>query len=111
MLTTLDGSPALRALFPALLSCSLAIILNVLNIVNADRSIMEHPYPYQVFCFVLGFLLVFRTTFAHNRYQQAIQNISLMTSKWGDVALQVKAYYHITLFSFSFLYVCFIRHM
>lgn len=89
MLTTLDGSPALRALFPALFSCALAVVLNVLNIVSANREIMEHPYPYQVFCFVLGFLLVFRTTFAYNRYQQAIQNVALMTSKWGDVALQV----------------------
>ena len=28
---------------------------------------MEHPYPYQIFAFVLGFSLVFRTNFAYQR--------------------------------------------
>jgi len=50
---------------------------------------MAHPYPYAIFCFVLGFLVVFRTNFAYNRYSQAVQHVAFMTSKWGDAALQV----------------------
>ena len=50
---------------------------------------MAHPYPYSIFCFVLGFLLVFRTNLAYNRYSAAVLHVAFMTSKWGDAALQV----------------------
>jgi predicted membrane chloride channel (bestrophin family) len=66
-----------------------AFILSKLKLVTTDREVMEHPYPFQVFCFVLGFLLVFRTNFAYNRYIQGVQHVSQMTSKWGDAALQL----------------------
>ena len=89
LLCRLDGSPAARAILPASLSTLLALALALLTRLDEKRLLMEHPYPYQIFCFVVGFLLVFRTQAAYNRYQLALQHLTLMTSKWADVALQI----------------------
>lgn len=85
-------SPALRALIPSTIAAILSCVLSATDLVATDRSVMEHPYPFQVFCFVLGFLLVFRTNFAYNRYMQGVQHISQMTSKWGDAMLQLSSF-------------------
>ena len=87
LLGKLDGSPAARAILPATLSTAVAIVLQKLPSF-ALRALMLHPYPFQIFCFVVGFLLVFRTQAAYNRYYLALQQLTLMTSKWADVALQ-----------------------
>jgi predicted membrane chloride channel (bestrophin family) len=92
LLLQVEGSPAVRAIAPALLSAILALILDLYTALGGTRLLMEHPYPYQIFCFVVGFLLVFRTTFAYNRYQLALQHLTIMTSKWGDVALQILSF-------------------
>ena len=55
------GSPVPRALpFPVL--CTLVTVYLHHNDVSKDAlaGILVHPYPYQVFCFVLGFSLMFR---------------------------------------------------
>jgi len=83
-----SGSSALRAVVPAAISAALALWMNEVQYISKPRNYMEHPYPYQIFAFLLGFGLVFRTNMAYARYQQAIQHASFMTSKWGDAALQ-----------------------
>lgn len=97
LLLNCGGSSVMRAVLPALVSSALAGLLELLS---GHRSgnfpiidhVMEHPYPYQVFAFTLGFVVVFRSNFAYQRYWQAVQHATTMTSKWGDVALQLNCF-------------------
>ena len=68
LLTRMHGSAAPRALVPALLSTALTLLLELGYPMlghNELRSLFEHPYPYQIFASILGFILVFRTNFAY----------------------------------------------
>jgi len=50
--------------------------------------IFNHPYVYQVYTFVLGFVIVFRCNLAYQRFWEGRSCLELMTSKWSDAALQ-----------------------
>jgi len=47
-----------------------------------------HPFVYSLFVFVLGFILVFRSTIAYGRFWAGRSSISLMSSKWADASMQ-----------------------
>merc|ERR1712196_68281 len=51
-------------------------------------NIFNHPYVYQVYTFVLGFVIVFRCNLAYQRFWEGRSCLELMTSKWSDAALQ-----------------------
>eukprot|EP00966_Prymnesium_polylepis_P126330 2921694-Prymnesium_polylepis.1 len=49
-------------------------------------KVFIHPYPFQVFAYIVAFALVFRTNVASNRYWEARSHVGTMSSKWGDSA-------------------------
>jgi len=51
-------------------------------------EIVSHPFVYQVFTFVLGFVIVFRANLAYQRFWEGRTCLELMSSKWSDAALQ-----------------------
>jgi len=52
-----------------------------------DRSeFISHPYAFQLFAYLLGFLMVFRTNFAYQRYWEAMGMVQAMGAKWLDGA-------------------------
>mmetsp|Transcript_119756 Transcript_119756/g.382262 ORF Transcript_119756/g.382262 Transcript_119756/m.382262 type:complete len:546 (-) Transcript_119756:286-1923(-) len=53
---------------------------------------MEHPYPFQLYAFVVGNLVVFRTNFAYQRYWEGRTVIAQMSSKWLDGACMSVAF-------------------
>jgi len=54
----------------------------------ADRNtFIGHPYAFQLFAYLLGFIMVFRTNFAYQRYWEAIGAVNNMAAKWLDGAL------------------------
>lgn len=97
LLLQLQSSSGARAVLPALLSCFVAGLLEWRSAGGTHSwpgvdDAMDHPYPFQVFAFTLGFAIVFRTNFAYQRYWTAVQFTTTMTSKWGDVALQLSSF-------------------
>jgi len=53
-----------------------------------SSNVFEHPYVYQIYTFVLGFVLVFRCNLAYQRFWEGRTCLELMSSKWSDAALQ-----------------------
>mmetsp|Transcript_40168 Transcript_40168/g.94045 ORF Transcript_40168/g.94045 Transcript_40168/m.94045 type:complete len:440 (-) Transcript_40168:590-1909(-) len=43
------------------------------------------PYPFQVFAFIVGFMIVYRTNYSYARWWEARTGIQQMASKWADV--------------------------
>lgn len=80
------GSALPRALFPALFSTVLAMIFEFTMPTELLESFFDHPYPFQVFAYIVSFALVFRTNIAHQRYWEMRSSVVVMSSKWGDGA-------------------------
>merc|ERR1719421_887851 len=53
---------------------------------------IKHPFAVQIFAIILGYVCVFRTTMALSRYQEGLSHTQLMTSKWCDAFMQLKAF-------------------
>eukprot|EP00898_Chlorokybus_atmophyticus_P003462 jgi/Chlat1/4116/Chrsp26S04139 len=87
LLFRVHGSPFPRALPFALLSTCVSVAL-ALPLRPYFEGVMRHPYPYSVFAFVLGFILVFRGNFGYQRYWEARTMLQQMSAKWGDAAMQ-----------------------
>lgn len=93
-LLMMPSGAIMRALVPASLAAIWGVALETYGEalgIDLHASFL-HPYPYQVFTLVFGFLLVFRTTFAYNRYWSASMNIATMQSKWGDAVLSLLSF-------------------
>lgn len=56
------------------------------------ESLFENPYPYQVFTYMVGVALVFRTNVAYNRYWEGITAFKTFTAKWADSATFVLSF-------------------
>ena len=80
------GSSIPAAVLPALVSAWIALCLEIYGDAAVLDNIFVHPYPFQVFAYILAFALVFRTNTAHGRYWEARTSIGQMSSKWGDAA-------------------------
>ena len=83
-----------RALVPGAVAAAWGVALETCSDavgVNLERR-FRHPYPYQIFTLVFGFLLVFRTNFAYQRYWNASTFITTMHSKWGDAVMSVLSF-------------------
>ncbi|KAF4656471.1 Zinc finger, RAN-binding domain containing 2 [Perkinsus olseni] len=90
------GSVFPRTLLPSLFSTAFAagIILDVLPFVPPT---IEHPFAVQIFAIILGYLIVFRTDMALNRYWEGVTNVHLMASKWGDAFMQINSFINVTI--------------
>lgn len=75
---------------PGLLATAISIVLALWEKLDAeirDRDgFISHPYAFQLFAYLLGFLMVFRTNFAYNRYWEAMGMVQAMGAKWLDGA-------------------------
>ncbi|KAF4653753.1 Zinc finger, RAN-binding domain containing 2 [Perkinsus chesapeaki] len=60
-------------------------------------SQLEHPFALQIYTYIFGFVVVFRTKMAYDRYWEAMTNLSLMVSKWGDAFMQLVAFSNATI--------------
>ena len=76
---------------PGLIAMSISLLLNYVPdidaIISNRESFISHPYAFQLFAYLLGFLMVFRTNFAYQRYWEAIGAMQNMAAKWLDGAL------------------------
>mmetsp|Transcript_60968 Transcript_60968/g.178272 ORF Transcript_60968/g.178272 Transcript_60968/m.178272 type:complete len:417 (-) Transcript_60968:153-1403(-) len=79
-----------HGILPGLYSATLGLILGLLEEVNIlitdDSQFLVNPYPYQLFAYLVGFILVFRTNFGYSRYWDALDAVQRMGSKWLDGA-------------------------
>lgn len=86
----LQGSIYPRCLPHILLSTSIVVALKLIRSYTDYTwfdKIFEHPYVYQIFTFVLGFIMVFRSSLAYSRFWEGRTELETMSSKWGDAAL------------------------
>lgn len=104
LLFRLYGS-ALPRCFPfALISGTLTLILELTvgKAANFEdeseaRTWWKHPYPFQTYAFIVGFMLVFRSNFGYSRFWEARTNLQLMTTKWTDAVIQTVKFDYYTL--------------
>jgi predicted membrane chloride channel (bestrophin family) len=79
-----------HGVIPGLLSCSVGVLLSFIPDVNdliSERTeFVENPYPFQLFAYLVGFILVFRTNFGYVRYWEAFDAVQRMGAKWLDGA-------------------------
>ena len=86
----LRGSVFPRALSPAIVSAAIAVFLAV-DDSPVKLPNISNPFAVQIFAVVLGYVIVFRTNMALDRYREGITNVQTMTAKWGDAFMQVPA--------------------
>jgi hypothetical protein len=90
LMKRLYGSAVLKPMPPALLIAGISYALEEHQESAAFIGDMyDHPYPYQIFAFLVGFCLIFRTNFAYQRYQEALGHVVTAGSKWGDAAMHM----------------------
>ncbi|CAD7699638.1 unnamed protein product [Ostreobium quekettii] len=95
LLWRIYGSAFPRTLPFALVSGVITLILEWTVAEDKDgvpstaRRWWEHPYPYQTFAFIVGFMLVFRSNFGYGRYWEGRTTLQLMSAKWSDAVIQV----------------------
>jgi len=90
LLFQITGSIYPRVLPHILLSSSIVLSLKGIEEwtdITAFSEIFDHPYVYQIYTFVLGFVMVFRSSLAYSRFWEGRTEIEAMSSKWGDAAL------------------------
>lgn len=77
-------------MIPGLLATGMSIALSAWQKIDAEvrdrNNFISHPYAFQLFAYLLGFLMVFRTNFAYNRYWEGIGMVQAMGAKWLDGA-------------------------
>ncbi|CAD7698439.1 unnamed protein product [Ostreobium quekettii] len=87
------GSAIPRSLPAAFLS---AVVTLLFELLSGDQEEMKlwfgkikpFPYPFQVFAFVVGFMLVFRATFSYRRYWEARTELQNMTAFYTSVVME-----------------------
>jgi len=65
---------------------SIALSLNRQELFE-EPKIFYHPYAHQLFAIVAGFLLVFRSQLAYQRFWEARTQLAYMQAKWSDAAM------------------------
>jgi predicted membrane chloride channel (bestrophin family) len=62
------GSALPRAILPGLISALVAAAMELAISDDLLEKLIVHPYPFQVYCYITAFALVFRTNTAYARY-------------------------------------------
>lgn len=83
-------------ILPGLLSAALGYVLGELedldSVVRDKTEFIDNPYPFQLFAYLVGFVIVFRTNFAYQRYWEGIDAVQRMGAKWLDGACMAIAF-------------------
>lgn len=89
----LHGSPFPRTLPFAVVSVTITIWLHLWDSGREEivRS-FAHPYPFQMYGFVIGFLVVLRTNHSLARFMEARTGVETMGSKWADSVAMLTAF-------------------
>lgn len=81
---------------PGLVSAGIGALLSSIPSIEEfiidDTRFCENPYPFQLFAYLVGFVLVFRTNFGYLRYWEAMDDVQTMGSKWLDAAVMTIAF-------------------
>jgi len=81
---------------PGLMSCAVGIVLMVIpeleEFISDDERFLKNHYPFQLFSYLVGFFMVFRTNFAYRRYWLSLDAVQRMSAKWLDGALMCVAF-------------------
>ena len=56
------------------------------------ETFMIHPYPYQLFAYLVGFVIIFRTQQSYGRFWEGRTSIQQMSSKWIDSVVMTLAF-------------------
>ncbi|KAK9805550.1 hypothetical protein WJX72_004682 [[Myrmecia] bisecta] len=81
------GSAFPRALIFSGISVAITAVLFVCKH-DELRSDWLHPYPYQIFAFIVGFVIVFRSNLSYTRYWEGRTLLQNMTGRWADFCTQ-----------------------
>lgn len=77
-------------ILPGILSATLGYVLSEIkdldSIIRDKEEFIDNPYPFQLFAYLVGFVIVFRTNFAYQRYWEGIDAVQRMGAKWLDGA-------------------------
>lgn len=81
---------------PGLVSACIGTVLGQVHdvdvVVSDPTKFMDNHYPFQLFAYLVGFVMVFRTNFAYQRYWEALDAVLRMGSKWLDGACMAVAF-------------------
>ena len=64
-----------------------------LTIQTPDEGWWRHPYPYQIFAYIVGFIVIFRSNFGYQRYWDGRSWLQNMTAAWVDACVQAGAFH------------------
>lgn len=85
-----------HGIVPGLISAGISLALSNVeswdDIISDKTRFIDNPYPYQLFAYLVGFVLVFRTNFGYQRYWEALDACQRMGAKWMDAALMTIAF-------------------
>mmetsp|Transcript_21243 Transcript_21243/g.38768 ORF Transcript_21243/g.38768 Transcript_21243/m.38768 type:complete len:457 (-) Transcript_21243:145-1515(-) len=73
--------------FAAVVSLVLSHWEDADEVVSNRDEFVSHPYAFQLFAYLLGFVIVFRTQLAYQRYWEAVGALQAMSAKWLDGSL------------------------
>ncbi|KAL4435251.1 hypothetical protein ABPG77_001933 [Micractinium sp. CCAP 211/92] len=82
------GSAIPRTLLASILSTALAAFLFYIPGKNYFQGLWRHPYPYQLFAFLVGFILVFRSNLAYARFWEGRSQLQLLSAHWADAVVK-----------------------
>mmetsp|Transcript_34653 Transcript_34653/g.78361 ORF Transcript_34653/g.78361 Transcript_34653/m.78361 type:complete len:499 (+) Transcript_34653:133-1629(+) len=84
------GTSWSSGIIPGLISACIGLAISQVSDLDATISdedrFIDNPYPFQLFAYMVGFLMVFRTNFAYQRYWEALDAVQRMGAKWFDGA-------------------------
>lgn len=96
LLRQISGTSWPHGVLPGLASASLGLLLGLVpeinDLISNEEVFIDNPYPYQLFAYLLGFLLVFHTNFGYSRYWEAMDAVQRMGAKWLDGACMAIAF-------------------
>jgi len=85
-----------HGIMPGLLSACLGLALGLVreldDVIVDEDAFVKNPYPYQLFAYLVGFVLIFRTNFGYTRYWEALDAVQRMGAKWLDGACMAIAF-------------------
>lgn len=96
VLPSFSGTSWPHGVIPGLLSATIGLILGQFkdfnDFVSDEDSFVVNAYPYQLFAYLVGIVLVFRTNFGYSRYWEAYDAVQRMAAKWLDGACMAIAF-------------------
>mmetsp|Transcript_58751 Transcript_58751/g.141830 ORF Transcript_58751/g.141830 Transcript_58751/m.141830 type:complete len:166 (-) Transcript_58751:74-571(-) len=73
-------------ILPGLISASIGLALSfqaeVNDVISRDEEFLVNHYPFQLFAYIVGFFVVFRTNFTYRRYWTAVEAVQVMSARW-----------------------------